>query len=94
MFGRRVLRVNRDVFLGRASNEVPAELGRFADWLVEAGEVDRLTCTRLWNLYGEFVMFTETSQLSKGRFYCRLKHVGIHRYREGAGRRRWLYRIA
>lgn len=71
----------------------PADLAEFAKWLSLVGEVDALDYRHLWALYGEFAMFTEMPQMSKGRFFRAVKIAGICRYREGSGQRRWLYRV-
>lgn len=72
---------------------MPSSLEEFVIWLVNAGEISRITSRRLRALYGEFCIFTETPSLSTGRLFRRLKAAGINRYREGAAERRWLYEV-
>lgn len=71
----------------------PSSLDEFATWLVNAGEINRITSRRLQALYGEFCIFTETPSLSTGCLFRGLKAAGINRYREGTARRRWLYEV-
>jgi hypothetical protein len=71
----------------------PADLWRFVVWLVEAGETEALTTDHVWNLYLEFVEYTDTLPLTAGRLFKRLGDAGVVRYRQGTGRRQWLYRI-
>lgn len=71
----------------------PASLHEFADWLLAAGESDRICCAHLRALYAEFAMFSETPSLSDSRFFRGLKGAGIVRKREGTGARKWYYAV-
>jgi hypothetical protein len=77
-----------------SSTVKPADVWQFVEWLVEVGEVEGLSSKHLWNLYQEFAEVLATRPLSKGRLFVLLKGTCVERYREGAGKRRWLYRVS
>ncbi len=71
----------------------PAPLSDFVSWWCEYGTPDGRTKHELWLEYGEFCLVSHTEQLSQGQFFRRVRMVGIERYRETTGERRWLYRV-
>lgn len=71
----------------------PAALSDFADWLLAAGEQDRISCAHLRALYAEFAMFSDTPPFTEARFFRGLKAAGIVRKREGTGARKWYYAV-
>lgn len=71
----------------------PLDLQDFIAWLQQYGRLGGLTKRELWLEYGEFCLYTNTEQLTEGRFLRRIGAAGIERYRETTGARRWLYRL-
>jgi hypothetical protein len=78
---------------GQTKPAPPLPLEDFVASLVEDGHTDDMCSKTLWHLYGEFCLWTETEQLTKGQFNRRKGKAGIERYREPVGARRWLYRV-
>ena len=70
-----------------------SELGEFVEWLVEHRETCGLSARRLRGLYTEWCDVSGRTELTTGQLFRRRASVGIERYREPVGCRRWLYRV-
>lgn len=78
---------------GPSRDAESAPLEDFANFLRTAGETNALSSHQLHLLYGEFVLDTDTVELTLGQLHRRLGAAGIERYREPVGQRRWFYRV-
>ena len=70
-----------------------APLQEFPHWLVSIGETSDIPGGRLRTLYFEYCEFADVEPLTAGRLHRQLSAAGVSRYREGTGKRRWLYRV-
>lgn len=70
-----------------------ADLSEFPGWLIEAHEIDNLSSAHLRNLFAEFCEYSDADPLPDAQFFRALRAIGIERFREGGGQRRWLYRV-
>lgn len=91
-------RFNRAV-LGRSQDQQkgigpPAPLDAFVSWLIAAQLTYGLDRRSLLLAYGEFCLDTNSEHLSEGQLLRRVRTVGIERYRESVGKRRWRYRVS
>lgn len=68
-------------------------LADFVVWLAAQAETQDLSARRLRALYSEWCEFSEVTPLTDGQLFRRHKAVGIERYRETVGKRRWRYRV-